>query len=107
STAIPSVAGGVKLLVVDDEVDAADSLALLLRLSGYEAVVAYSGLTALLVAVEHGPSAVILDLSLPGMDGYELARSLREHPQLASVPLIALSGYGEAADVERSLGAGF
>ena len=104
---IPSVASGLKLLVVDDDVDAADSLALLLRMLGYEAVVAYSGVTALLAAVELRPSAVILDLSLPGMDGYELARLLRQHPQLATVALIALSGHGEPADVERSLGAGF
>jgi CheY-like chemotaxis protein len=98
---------GFPLLVVDDDVDAADSLVLLLRMSGFEALVAYSGVTALQMAVEHRPSAVILDLSLPEMDGYELARRLRQHPQLAAVPLVALSGHGQQADVDRSLGEGF
>jgi PAS domain S-box-containing protein len=95
------------VLVVDDDVDAADSLALLLRMSGYDALVAYSGATALQAAVERQPAAVILDLSLPGMDGYELARRLRRHPQLAAVPLLALSGHGRQEDSDRSLAAGF
>src|SRR4029079_11864100 len=107
SAPIAFVASGVKLLVVDDDVDAADSLALLLRMLGYEAVVAYSGVTALLAAVELRPSAVILDLSLPGMDGYELARLRGPHPHVALVGIIEISGHGEPADVERSLGAGF
>jgi CheY-like chemotaxis protein len=98
---------GCPLLVVDDDVDAADSLGLLLRMSGIEALVAYSGTTALQLAVEHCLSAAILDLSLPGMDGYELARRLREHPQLADVPLIAISGHGLQEDVDRSAAEGF
>jgi PAS domain S-box-containing protein len=102
-----TVRHALRLLVVDDDVDAADSLALLLRMSGYEALVAYSGPTALQCAVEHQPAAVILDLSLPGMDGYELATCLRRHPQLAAVPLFALSGHGSQEDCDRSLTAGF
>jgi PAS domain S-box-containing protein len=102
-----SVPEAMRLLVVDDDVDAADSLALLLCMSGHEAIVAYSGATALGSAVEQRPAAVILDLSLPGMDGYELARHLRQHPQLVDVPLIALSGHGQPTDIERSLAAGF
>ena len=102
-----TVPQALPVLVVDDDVDGADSLALLLRMSGYDALVAYSGATALQAAVEHQPAAVILDLSLPGMDGYELARRLRQHPQLAAVPLLALSGHGRQEDSDRSLAAGF
>jgi PAS domain S-box-containing protein len=98
---------GLPVLVVDDDVDAADSLALLLRLSGYEARVAYSGATALQTAVEHRPEAVILDLGLPGMDGYELGRRLRQHPQMAAVRLIALTGYGRPENLDRSRAEGF
>jgi PAS domain S-box-containing protein len=100
-------AAGMAVLVVDDDVDAADSLALLLRMSGYEARVAYSGTTALQTAVEHCPEAVILDLSLPEMDGYELGRRLRQHPQLAAVRLIALTGHGQQEDLDRSRVEGF
>jgi PAS domain S-box-containing protein len=95
------------VLVVDDDVDAADSLALLLRMSGYEAYVAYSGPTALQAAVEHRPAVVILDLGLPEMDGYELGRRLRRHPQLAGVFLIALTGHGQQEDRDRSRTEGF
>ncbi len=98
---------GLPVLVVDDDIDAADSLALLLRMSGYAAHVAYSGPTALQAAVEHRPVAVILDLSLPEMDGYELARRLRQHPQLADVRLIALTGHGQQEDLDRSRAEGF
>ncbi len=98
---------GQPVLVVDDDVDAADSLALLLQMSGYEARVAYSGTTALQMAVEHRPEAVILDLSLPEMDGYELGRRLRQHPQLAAVRLIALTGHGQREDIDRSRAEGF
>jgi CheY-like chemotaxis protein len=69
--------------------------------------VAYSGTTALQTAVEHRPEAVILDLSLPEMDGYELGRRLRQHPQLAAVRLIALTGHGQQEDLDRSHAEGF
>jgi CheY-like chemotaxis protein len=102
-----TTAVGQPVLVVDDDVDAADSLALLLQMSGYEAHVAYSGMTALQMAVEHRPEAVILDLSLPEMDGYELGRRLRQHPQLAAVRLIALTGHGRPEDLDRTRAEGF
>ena len=109
---LPEAAGGhaavgMPVLVVDDDVDAADSLALLLRTSGYEARVAYSGTTALQTAVEQCPEVVILDLSLPEMDGYELGRRLRQHPQLAAVRLIALTGHGQEKNFDRSRVEGF
>ncbi len=102
-----TTAMGQPVLVVDDNIDAADSLALLLQMSGYDAHVAYSGRTALQTAVEHRPEAVILDLSLPEMDGYELGRRLRQHPQLADVRLIALTGHGRQEDLDRSRAEGF
>jgi CheY-like chemotaxis protein len=109
---LPTAAGKVAavrlpLLVVDDDVDAADSLALLLRASGYVAHVAYSGMTALQMAVEHRPEVVILDLGLPEMDGYELGQRLRQHPQMAATCLIALTGHGRPQDLDRSRAEGF
>ena len=102
-----TTSAGLSVLVVDDDVDAADSLALLLRMSGYVAHVAYSGMTALQMAVEHRPDAVVLDLGLPVMDGYELGRRLRQHPQMAAVRLIALTGHGQPEDLDRSRAQGF
>jgi PAS domain S-box-containing protein len=94
-----------RVLVVDDNVDAADSLALLLKLSGQETRVAYDGPTALLVAEAFRPQLVLLDIGMPGMDGYEVARRLRE--QGRKVPLVAVTGWGQEEDRRRSREAGF
>jgi CheY-like chemotaxis protein len=111
ATAIVSVelpsAHSLRVLVVDDNVDAADSAAMLLRLSGHEVRVAYSGPTALDAAVEYQPNVVLLDIGLPEMDGYEVARRLRQHPQLKNVQLVAMTGYGQEEDRHRSRAAGF
>jgi CheY-like chemotaxis protein len=95
------------VLVVDDNVDQADSAALLLEKSGHQARVAYSGPIALQAAVEYQPDLVLLDIGLPEMDGYEVARRLRQHPELQAVSLIALTGYGQETDRHRSRAAGF
>ena len=92
---------------MDDNRDAADSLALLLRLSRHEVWTAYDGGAALSLAAEHAPEVVLLDIGLPGMDGYEVARRLRELPQTRESLLVALTGYGQAEDRERSNAAGF
>jgi PAS domain S-box-containing protein len=97
----------LRLLVVDDNVDTAESLALLLRLYGHEVTVAHTGPSALQLALAHKPDAIMLDIGLPGLDGYEVARRLREHEAFKSVPLIAMTGYGQEADKERSKEAGF
>ncbi len=98
---------GHRLLVVDDNRDAADSLAMLLRLQGHEVRVAHDGPTALQMATDYRPEMVFLDIGMPGMDGYEVARRLRSQPGLESVRLAALTGWGQEEDRRRSKEAGF
>ncbi|WP_139559712.1 ATP-binding protein [Methylotetracoccus oryzae] len=96
-----------RLLVVDDSRDAADTLALLLQTSGAEVRVAYDGPSALKVVSEFKPAAVLLDLGMPGMDGYETARRIRELPGGTEMVLIALTGWGQDDDRRRTREAGF
>ncbi len=96
-----------RVLVVDDNVDAADSLALLLRVSGQEVRVAYDGPTALLITEAFRPQLVLLDIGMPQMDGYEVARRLRRQPGLEGVTLVAVTGWGQEEDRQRSREAGF
>jgi PAS domain S-box-containing protein len=98
---------GCRILVVDDNRDSAESMALLLRLSGHETWLAFDGNTAVSLAAEHAPDAVLLDIGLPGMDGYQVASRLRELPQTSHSLLIALTGYGQEEDRQRSRAAGF
>jgi CheY-like chemotaxis protein len=93
--------------VVDDNVDAAESLALVLRRGGNEVRTAYNGPDGLEEAAAFRPTAVVLDIGLPGMDGYETARLLRARPEHQGVLLIALTGYGQDEDRRRSAEAGF
>ena len=95
-----------RVLVVDDNRDAADSLALLLRIWGYEVVVAYDGPAALALASADPPAAALLDIGLPVMDGCEVARRLRKQPGTARTPLIAVTGRGREQDVRRCYEAG-
>ena len=95
------------MLIVDDNVDAAEMLAEWLVAVGHDAQVAGDGPTALEIAAEFKPDVVLLDIGLPVMDGYEVARRLRELPGCASTRLIALTGYGQESDHERSRRAGF
>src|SRR3569832_2008711 len=83
-----------RVLVVDDNVDAADSTAAILGTSGHEVKVAYSAQTALEMAVEYQPDIMLLDIGLPGMDGYEVANQLRQTPELREMRLVAITGYG-------------
>jgi PAS domain S-box-containing protein len=96
-----------RILVVDDNVDAAESLAGFLELVGHDVLVAYEGDTALREAREKRPDVVLLDIGLPGTDGYEVARALRREPGLAGALLIAVTGYGREEDRRRSREAGF
>ena len=96
-----------RVLVVDDNADAAASLALLLRFSGHEVHVAHDGEAALRLAEEVLPQAVLLDVGMPGLDGYEVARRLRERPDTRDALLIAVTGYGAEADRRRTRAAGF
>jgi len=92
---------------VDDNQDSADSLAMLLRLQGHEVRVAHSGRAALEITRGYEPHAVFLDIGMPGMDGYEVARRLRQQPNLKSVVLAALTGWGQQEDRRRTAEAGF
>src|SRR5262249_7348057 len=100
-------ASGLRLLVVDDNHDAAISLSMLLRLQGHEVHVAHDGPTALEMATTLRPDVIFLDLGMPGMDGYEVARRLRQHRGLEHVVLAALTGWGQQEDRRRTAEAGF
>ena len=96
-----------RVLVVDDNRDAADSVALLLKLLGADVRMSYDGADALAAIDSFHPVIVLLDIGLPGMDGYEIARRIRQRPDLDHVTLIALTGWGQAEDRLRSQEAGF
>lgn len=98
---------GKRLLVVDDNVDAAEALAMLLRFSGHTVKTAHSGTEALEVVENFIPDAVFLDLGLPGLNGYEVAIAIRKKPLLVETVLIALTGWGNEEDRRRSQEAGF
>jgi PAS domain S-box-containing protein len=97
----------LRVLVVDDNQDAADSLALLLQLAGQEVRVAYDGQAALALAPEFRPAMAFLDIGMPGMDGYEVGRRLRQLPGMEALVLVALTGWGQEEDRRRSKEAGF
>jgi PAS domain S-box-containing protein len=96
-----------RVLVVDDNVDAADSLATLLCLGGHEVQVAHGGPAALEMVKVYRPEMAFLDIGMPGMDGYEVARRLRKQPGLENVVLAALTGWGQEEDRRRTSEAGF
>jgi PAS domain S-box-containing protein len=96
-----------RVLVVDDNHDAADSLGTLLDILGCDVRVAYDGEAALAAAEAHRPVVVLLDLGMPGMDGYDVARRMRHQPATRDARLIALTGWGQEEDRRRSLEAGF
>jgi CheY-like chemotaxis protein len=98
---------GMRVLVVEDNRDAADSLRLLLALYGYEVAVAYCGHDGVRAAERHRPDVVLCDIGLPGLDGYAVARKLRQNPSTAKARLIAVTAYGRDEDRRRSQEAGF
>jgi PAS domain S-box-containing protein len=98
---------GRRVLVVDDNVDAAQSLAMLLEFRGHEVRVAHDGQAAVPAVCDFRPDVVLLDLGLPGMNGYEVAREVRSRPEFANLVLAAVTGYGQEEDRRRSREAGF
>jgi PAS domain S-box-containing protein len=96
-----------RVLVVDDNADAAESLAQLLALKGHEVRVAYDGLSGVELARAFEPDVVLLDIGMPGLDGYAVARRLREQDGRRGVRLVALTGYGQLDDRRRAQEAGF
>lgn len=97
----------LRILIVDDNADSADSLASLLELDGHVATPVYSAQDALDKVASTDVDAVVLDIGLPQMDGYEVARRIRQLDRGAGIRLIALSGYGQKEDREKSEAAGF
>lgn len=98
---------GRRILIVDDNADSADSLAMLLQLGGHEAHTAYDGPQGLEAAARLQPDVMLLDLGLPGMDGCEVCRRVRQQPWARRALLVAVTGWGQAADRQRSQEAGF
>lgn len=96
-----------RVLVVDDSRDGADTLAMVLQRSGLDARVAYDGASALGMIRSWQPSIVLMDIGMPGLDGYAVARQVRQEPTLAKVRMIALTGWGGEQDRQRSREAGF
>ncbi len=99
--------GGLRILVVDDLIASAETLTMLLEMEGYQVATASDGPTALRRAEEFRPQVVLLDIGLPGMNGFEVAERLRATPWGARALVIALTGYGEAESRQRSAAAGF
>jgi CheY-like chemotaxis protein len=97
----------IKVLIVDDYVLAAESLGTLLQELGFETCITHDGASALAAVVEFRPDVALIDIGLPVMDGYEVARRLRRMPGAERMPLVALTGYGQESDRERVRQAGF
>jgi CheY-like chemotaxis protein len=105
-SAVVPAAHPLRVLVVDDSPDAAESLAKLLRLAGHEVLVAHDGQRALELAAADRPTVMLLDIGLPGMDGYEVCRRMRQQG-FTDARIIAVTGYGQDRDRQRSREAGF
>ncbi len=95
------------ILLADDNRDAVETLAEILRLDHHQVHTAFEGRTALALAQEHRPDIVLLDISMPELDGYTLCQRLRREPWAAGLVIVALSGYGSPQDLERGRIAGF
>lgn len=108
---LPEKAAGIqqlrKILVVDDNVDAADTLQALLGLDGFAVTTAYDGVAAVAQVQAVRPDAVVMDIGMPGMDGYDAARLMRQQPGGLEIVLIALTGWGQSTDRQRASQAGF
>jgi len=98
---------GLRVLVVDDNRDAAESLAMVVKMLAADARVTFSGTEALAVLEEYRPNVMLLDIGMRVMDGYEVARRVRAHPDFKDITLIALTGWGQDEDRRRSRAAGF
>lgn len=101
------VSASRRILVVDDNVDAAESIAVLLGLWGYEVQLAHNGPEALRAAEKYQPEVIVLDIGLPEMSGYEVAQRLQQDPYSKKAVLVAVTGYGQEDDRRRSRAAGF
>jgi signal transduction histidine kinase/CheY-like chemotaxis protein len=97
----------MQVLVVDDNQDAADSLAALLEIDGFDVRTVYDGAAAIAVCAQAQPDMIIMDLGMPGMDGYETARAIRQRPGAERILMLALTGWGQSDARRRTMEAGF
>ncbi len=97
----------LRVLVVDDNVDTVTTLSLLVRESGHDVRMAYDGSAVLEAALDYRPNVVLLDIGLPGLNGFEVAKQLRQQPVLQNAVLVAMTGYGGVNDLQRSFDSGF
>jgi signal transduction histidine kinase len=102
-----TTSGARKVLVVDDNADAADTLGALLGMDGFDVQVVYDGMAAVNAAMATIPDVVVMDIGMPGIDGYEAAHMLREQPGGKKMILVALTGWGQSTDRHRATQAGF
>ncbi|MCA8987065.1 MAG: response regulator [Planctomycetaceae bacterium] len=96
----------MRVLIVDDNVDASETLASLLSFSDFDTQVCHSGVDALALAKVYHPDVILLDIGMPGMDGYQLARTLRQDPANRDLVLVAVTGWGDDKDQQKSMAAG-
>jgi len=104
---VPGRERGRNVLIIEDNDDARESLRLLLELIGHRVIEAADGSHGVALALKHQPEVVLIDLGLPGLDGYEVARALRSNPGCRTALLVAVTGYGQAEDRRRSKDSGF
>ena len=97
----------LRVLVVDDNVDTVTTLSMLVQESGHEVRTAFDGTSVLEAALDYRPNVVLLDIGLPGLNGFEVAKRLRQQPTLKNIVLVAMTGYGQESDRKRSQEAGF
>ena len=105
--AAPPTGPSLRVLVVDDNVDAVQSLGDLLKAYGHDVRTAHTGPTAVAAASDYNADVVLLDIGLPELDGYEVAKRIRQQPTHKNTVLVAMTGYGQESDRERSQAAGF
>lgn len=98
---------GLQIVVVDDNRDAADSLAMLLEFDGHHVRTAYDGTAGLRLALEQVPHVLLLDIGLPQLSGYGIARRIRQDSRTSNILLIAISGWGQDRDKQEAAAAGF
>jgi CheY-like chemotaxis protein len=106
-SALPSSKQSFRIVVADDSTDGADSLGFLLKAAGHEVFVAYDGHTAITLAEKHKPDVMLLDIGMPEVSGYDVARAIRREAWGRSIRLIALTGWGQAEHRRRSHEVGF
>ncbi|GAB3409120.1 response regulator [Massilia agilis] len=104
---VPGRAGGLRVLLVDDNADAMEMMGFLLGEMGHEAITTQDAHNIVALARAHKPDVIVLDIGLPGVDGYELARMIKREPELAAIRLVAHTGYGSPEDRKKALDAGF